>query len=147
MDDTCRSSQAFGCNKLTNPDVPPLGDLEIAVLEDIWRFGASDAKTVCGRVGRSRSITLNTVQSTLERLFRKRILQREKVSHAYEYSARLSRPELIQKLVESTVRRVAGHQPGALLSAFADLAARADDDQLKRLEETIARRRAELDEN
>jgi predicted transcriptional regulator len=132
---------------LTNPDVPPLGDLEIAVLEDIWRFGASDAKTVYERVGRSRSIALNTVQSALERLFRKHILQREKISHAYEYSAKLSRPELIHKLVESTVRRVAGPQPDAVLSAFADLAARADDDQLKRLEEMIARRRAELDEN
>jgi len=137
----------LGFNRLTNPSVPPLGDLEIAVLEDIWRFGASDAKTVYARVGRSRSITLNTVQSTLERLFRKRILQREKISHAYEYSAKLSRSELIHKMVESTVRRVAGPQPDALLSAFADLAARADDDQLKRLEEMIARRRAELDEN
>jgi hypothetical protein len=44
------------------------------------------------------------------------------------------------------VRRVAGPQPDALLSAFVDLAARADDDQLKRLEELIARRRAELDQ-
>lgn len=74
------------------------------------------------------------------------MLQREKISHAYEYSARVSRRELIQKLVESTVRRVAGPQPDALLSAFVDLAARADDDQLKRLEELIARRRAELDQ-
>lgn len=137
----------MGFNRLTNPSVPPLGDLEIAVLEDIWRFGPSDTKTVHARVGRSRSIALNTVQSTLERLFRKGFLQREKISHAYEYSAGLSRQELIRRLVESTVRRVAGPQPDALLSAFVDLAARADDDQLKRLEELIARRRAELDED
>ncbi|WP_240122782.1 BlaI/MecI/CopY family transcriptional regulator [Pseudomonas aeruginosa] len=131
---------------MTNHSVPTLGDLEIAVLEDIWRFGPSDTKAVYVRIGKSRSISLNTVQSTLERLFRKAMLQREKISHAYEYSARVSRRELIQKLVESTVRRVAGPQPDALLSAFVDLAARADDDQLKRLEELIARRRAELDQ-
>lgn len=125
--------------------MPSLGDLEVAVLEDIWRCGSSDAKTVHSRVGQSRAISLNTVQSTLERLFRKGILRREKVSHAYEYSARLSRQELIGKLVESTVRRVAGSQPDALLSAFVDLAARADDRQLRRLQELIARRRAELD--
>ena len=85
------------------------------------------------------------MQSTLERLFRKAMLQREKISHAYEYSARVSRRELIQKLVESTVscRRPAA---GCVLSAFVDLAARADDDQLKRLEELVARRRAELDQ-
>ncbi len=127
--------------------MPPLGDLEIAALEDIWRFGTSDAKTVYSRVGRSRAITLNTVQSALERLFRKQILHREKVSHAYEYSAKLTRQELIGQLVESTVRRVAGPQSDVLISAFADLAARADDDQLTRLEEMIARRRTELDES
>lgn len=132
---------------MKNHAVPPLGDLEIAVLEDIWRFGPSDAKTVHTRVGQLRSIALNTVQSALERLFRKEFLQREKISHAYEYSARLSRQELVGKLVESTVHRVAGTQSDALLSAFADLAARADDDQLKRLEELIARRRAELGEH
>lgn len=132
---------------MTIPGAPTLGDLEIAVLEDIWRFGPSDVKTVHARVGRSRSISLNTVQSTLERLFRKKLLQRDKISHAYEYSARLSRQELIGKLVESTVRRVAGSQSDALLSVFIDLATRADDDQLKRLEELIARRRAELDES
>lgn len=127
--------------------VPQLGDLEFAVLEDIWSFGPSSAKTVHGRIGHSRSITLNTVQSTLERLFRKALLQREKISHAYEYSARLSREELISKLVESAVQRVAGAQPDALLAAFVDLAARADDAQLERLEKMIAQRRAELDES
>lgn len=127
--------------------MPPLGDLEIAVLEDIWQFGPSDVKKVHARVGCSRSISLNTVQSTLERLFRKELLQREKISHAYEYSAGVSRQELVSKLVESTVRRVSGPQPDVLLSAFVDLAARADDDQLNRLEELIARRRAELGES
>ena len=31
---------------MTNHNVPTLGDLEIAVLEDIWRFGPSDTKAV-----------------------------------------------------------------------------------------------------
>lgn len=134
-------------NALANVGVPQLGDLEFAVLEDIWSFGASDAKSVHARIGRSRSITLNTIQSTLERLFRKALLQREKISHAYQYSAKLSREELISKLVESAVLRVAGSKPDALLAAFVDLAARADDDQLERLEKMIAQRRAELDES
>lgn len=132
---------------MANLGVPPLGDLEIAVLEDIWSFGSSDAKAVHARVKPARSIALNTVQSALERLFRKGILQREKISHAYEYSAGLSRRELICKLVESTVHRVAGTQSDVLLSAFVDLAGQADGDQLKRLEELIARRRAELNES
>ncbi len=122
-----------------------LGDLEIAVLEDIWRFGAADTRAVHARVGSSRAITPNTVQSTLERLFRKGVLKREKISHAYEYSAGVSRQHLILQLVETAVRRVAGEKPDQLFAAFVDLAARADERQLRRLEESIARRRAELD--
>jgi len=130
-----------------NPsDPPPLGDLEIAVLEDVWRAGTADAKTAHSRVGRSRAISLNTVQSTLERLFRKGLLRREKISHAYEYTAAVSRQELVGRLVESTVRRVAGDRPEVLLSAFVDLAGRADDEQLRQLETLIAQRRAELDD-
>lgn len=48
--------------------------------------------------------------------------------------------------MESTVRRVAGGQPDMLLSALFDLAARADDEQLRQLEALIAQRRADLDD-
>ena len=42
---------------------------------------------------KARRITLNTVQSTLRRLFDKQLLRREKVSHAHIYSPRLTQPE------------------------------------------------------
>lgn len=129
----------------TPAHTPALGDLEIAVLKDIWNSGCSDVKSVHSRVGQARSITLNTVQSTLERLYRKGMLERNKSGHAYAYSAAVSCGELIQRLVESTVSRVAGSQPEAWLSAFVDLAAKADELQLDRLEALIAQRRAELD--
>ena len=128
------------------PTMPPLGDLEIAVLEEIWQFGPTDAKALHARVGRARSISPNTVQSALERLFRKGLLRRAKVSHAYEYSARVTRRELVGRLVAATVERVGGSRPETLLSAFVDLAARADGDQLAELEALIAKRRAELEE-
>jgi predicted transcriptional regulator len=122
-----------------NDPPPPLGDLEIAVLEDIWAAGPSDAKAAHARVGHQRAISLNTVQSGL--------LQREKISHAYEYSAGVTRAQLVGRLVESTVRRVGGDRSEALLlSAFVDLAARAGEDQLEQLEALIAQRRAELGE-
>lgn len=122
-----------------------LGDLEIAVLEDLWSQPASDAKAVHSRVGRARGISHNTVQSTLERLFRKRLLSREKISHAFVYTAALSRAQLLSQLVESAVRRVGGDASELVLSAFVDLASRADDEQLRRLEALIAQRRAQLD--
>lgn len=125
--------------------LPLLGDLEIAVLEDLWAQPASDAKSVHARVGTARGISHNTVQSTLERLFRKRLLRREKISHAFVYTAALSRAQLLNQLVESAVRRVGGDASELVLSAFVDLAARADAEQLQRIEALIAQRRAERD--
>ena len=124
--------------------LPSLGDLELAVLEDVWSAGAVDAKSVHGRVGVARDIALNTVQSTLERLHRKGLLRREKVSHAYQYAACLGRHELLGRLIESTAGRVGALGTEALMSAFVDVASRAGDAQLRQLEALIAARRAEL---
>lgn len=127
------------------PALPALGDLELAVLEDLWSAGAVDAKSVHGRVGVSRAISLNTVQSTLERLHRKGLLRREKVSHAYQYEARLGRHELLGRLIESTAGRVGALGSDVLMSAFVDVASRAGDAQLRQLEALIAARRAQLE--
>lgn len=105
-----------------------------------------DAKSTHARVGRERAISPNTIQSTLERLYRKGLLQRTKVSHAYEYVPAVSRAELIGRVVESTVRRVGGNDPTVVLSAFVDLAARVGDEQLEQLQALISQRRAELGE-
>ena len=56
---------------------PALGDLELAVLEVLWQTDRADAKAVHSALGSARGIGLNTVQSTLERLFRKQLLARE----------------------------------------------------------------------
>ena len=53
------------------PTRPPLlGDLETAVLEHLWAAEPADVKAVHGAIGKKRRITLNTVQSTMERLHR-----------------------------------------------------------------------------
>src|SRR5215208_3094824 len=85
-----------------------LGDLEAAVMEHVWEAGPSDVKAVHRLVGLPRQITHNTVQSTMERLYRKGLLAREKVSHAYVSSAALSRAEYCARLVHDVVPTVTG---------------------------------------
>lgn len=120
-----------------------LGDLELAVLEELWTRGACDAKAVHRALHGRRGIGLTTVQSTLERLFRKQLLRREKVSHAYVYAPALQREALLGRLIEDVVATFAGCGPEPMLSAFVDLAARVDEDNLERLERLIAERRAQ----
>ncbi|MFY3742502.1 BlaI/MecI/CopY family transcriptional regulator [Anaeromyxobacter sp. Red801] len=123
------------------PALPRLGELETAVLDHLWAAGRCDVKAVYRAIGAARGITLNTVQSTMERLFRKGLLAREKVSHAYVYSPRHSREELGARAVQDVIGRLLQGEAAPLLEAFVDLAARTDTANLDRLEKLIARKR------
>lgn len=125
--------------------LPALGELELGVMEDVWQAGDVDAKDMQGRVGEARSISLNTVQPTLERLFRKRLLSRDKVSRAYCYREMIDRKELVGRLIEATIGRVTGAETEVLMSAFVDIASRAGDEQFSQLETLIAAQRAARD--
>jgi predicted transcriptional regulator len=127
-----------------HPTRPPLlGDLELAVMDHLWTHGPEDVKAVHAAVGKKRRITLNTVQSTMERLHRKGLLDREKVSHAYVYTPRLSREAFGSRVVEEVVAQVLGGETEPMLAAFVDVAARAGSEKLERLERLIAKHRLE----
>lgn len=114
-----------------------LGDLEIAVLEEIWRSGNGEARVIHGGLGEQRGISLSTIQSTLERLHRKGLLSRERVSHAYVYTATETRDAVMARLIECALSRFSeGHGDG-LLAAFSGLAADADAKTLDALDALI----------
>lgn len=122
--------------------MPSLGELELAVLEHVWSGGEATAKETHAELGVSRGISLNTVQSTLERLARKELLDRSKQGHAYRYSARVTREELIADLVGGVVGRLQGDAAASLL-AFLDSVDDLDEDAIARLEAELRRRRLE----
>ncbi|MEI8257930.1 MAG: BlaI/MecI/CopY family transcriptional regulator [Deltaproteobacteria bacterium] len=121
--------------------IPLLGELETAVLELIWTRGAVEAKDVHRELGPARDITLNTIQSTLERLHRKRLLARERISHAYRYAALMSRDEFRARAVAGLAGTLRGAEGAGVIAAFVELAARADKGNLDRLEQLIAEAR------
>lgn len=120
---------------------PYLGELEIAVMEYLWSVESADAKTVHLKLGTLRGISANTIQSTMERLFKKELLQREKISHAYVYSSIVNREELMAEMIDNVVDKLSGGSTEAMLTTFVDLAERVEEDTLDRLEELIAERR------
>ena len=120
-----------------------LGELEMAVLEHLWSTKSGDAKAVHHSIGTLRGISRNTIQSTLERLFRKELLSREKVSHSYIYTPCVERGELITQLMDDVVQTLSDGKTDYMLSAFVDFAARSDESSLDKLEQLIAQRRAQ----
>ncbi|MEQ9499714.1 MAG: BlaI/MecI/CopY family transcriptional regulator [Deltaproteobacteria bacterium] len=123
--------------------LPQLGELELAVLEHLWKVDEADVQETHRALGRRRGISVNTVGSALERLFKKTLVVREKVSHAYRYRAALTRETFkAQRMLDAAggarVLREAG-----LLSAFVDLVAGEDSASLDRLEALIEKKRRE----
>jgi predicted transcriptional regulator len=113
----------------------------MAVLEHLWRAGEADVLETHAAVGRQRRTSPNTVGSAFERLYRKRLVRREKVSHAYRYRAAVSREELTARRVVDAAGGLAALSQAGLLSAFVDLLADVDEGSLDRLEALIAEKR------
>ena len=124
---------------------PYLGELEIAVLEHLWSHGEFDAKGVYSALGKTRGISHNTIQSTLERLYKKKLLTRKKISHAYVYQAIVGRDELMGRMINDVVNTISKNNSDGMLAAFVDIAARTDDAHLDRLEQLINEYRSNRD--
>lgn len=122
-----------------------LGDLEKQVLHTLWQQAPASAKEVYAILSKSRDGSLNTIQSTLDRLFKKELLSRAKEGHAWYYSPRIERRQLIAKMINQATEEFAEHQQSGLIAAFASMSEELDAKQLDELEAMIQERRQALE--
>ncbi len=120
-----------------------LGELEQAVLETLWADGPLPPGSVHQRVGEARGISVNTVSSALKRLHEKGMLEREKVSHSFVYSAAVTRSDLQGQLIAAVTDQFDDPRGGGLLAAFVDFADSIGEETLRELERLVASRLAE----
>lgn len=99
--------------------LPDLGTRELAVLDVLWRHNAITSQDVLSELG-DESLSLSTVQSTLERLHRKEIVSRAKQGRAYRYRARLSRENIISRLMHDIADNLADGDAAPMVSGFLD---------------------------
>ncbi len=118
-----------------------LGELEKLVLQHIWEAGEVDAKQVHAHFETIRGGKLNTIQSTLDRLFKKRVLSREKQGHAFLYRAAVDRNTFIGQLINDIASDFGSSNESPLLAAFSSLASELDSNELDELERLIEERR------
>lgn len=118
-----------------------LGELEKQVLQYLWNTSEADVKQVHAVLGLNHGRSLNTLQSTLERLFKKGLLSRSKQGHAYLYRAKLDRAALITKLITNVTNDFIKDGEHSLLAAFSSASANLNDDQLDKLERLIEEQR------
>ncbi len=115
-----------------------LGHLEESVMEILWSVGESNVRSVADHLDRPRAYT--TVMTTLDRLYRKGLLDRRKADRAFLYSPKLSRDDFARARAGDLVAGfLAGPEPSRelLVSCFLDALGRHDDEVLGDLEKKI----------
>lgn len=124
---------------------PVLGPLEIRVMEVLWTAGQSSVRDVVEKL--ERKLAYTTVMTTLDRLFKKGMLARQKSERAFLYLPRLSNQEWERRRAGDLVAGfLAGPQPARdlLLSSLVDAVGQHDAVLLDQLEEKIRKKRKEL---
>jgi predicted transcriptional regulator len=115
-----------------------LGHLEESVMEVLWASGECSVRIVADHLDRPLAYT--TVMTTLDRLYKKGLLERRKSERAFLYSTKLSRDEFTRARAGDLVAGfLAGPQPSRelLVSCFLDAVGRHDDEVLGELEKEI----------
>lgn len=124
-----------------------LGHLENKVMEILWARGESAVRDVIERLDRPLAYT--TIMTTLDRLFKKGMLERRKEDRAFFYTPRLSKSEWETKRAGDLLTGLlSGPKPSSelLISCLVDAVGAQDMALLDELERRIRLKRKELDE-
>lgn len=123
-----------------------LGGLERQVMAVVWTAGEISVREACELL--DSSVAYTTVMTTMDRLFKKRLLARRKVGRAFVYTATASRDEIegavATELVQSLLQRTGG-EPLPLLSSLVDAISNRDRALLDELERLIREKRGAVD--
>lgn len=119
-----------------------LGDLESAVMEVVWAQPGQTVLEVEEQLRKKREIAHTTVLTTLDRLYRKGYLNREKQAKAFVYSPRYTREEFEQTMAQEVLGALIGHSAETAVSTFVDLIGN-DPGALDQLEAKIREKRRE----
>jgi predicted transcriptional regulator len=114
-------------------------------MDIVWSRGESNVRDVAEQLDRPLAYT--TVMTTLDRLYKKGVLERRKAERAFVYSPRLSRRDWErQRAGELVAGFLSGPKPSGelLISCFLDEVGR-DASMLDELERKIKIKRKELD--
>ncbi|HJZ74061.1 MAG TPA: BlaI/MecI/CopY family transcriptional regulator [Vicinamibacterales bacterium] len=119
-----------------------LGALEQQVMNVVWASSEVNVRDVGARL--ESPVAYTTVMTTMDRLFKKRLLTRRKVGQAFVYRAVATREEIedsvAAEIVDSLLRRHAD-EPLPVLSSLVDAVSDRDRALLDELERLVREKR------
>src|ERR1044072_7331759 len=122
-----------------------LGKLERQVMEETWRLREVSVRDI-HRAFEER-IAYTTLMTTLDRLFKKKLLERRKDSRAFVYHAVVSRDDLDRGIKEDVVDGLLGHGADGVepvLACIVDTITERDRELLDELDRLVQEKKREL---
>jgi predicted transcriptional regulator len=122
-----------------------LGPLEYSVMQVVWQIGSCSVRDVVQHLDRDLAYT--TVMTTMDRLYKKGLLDRTKYERAFLYSAHVSKDSWERQRTDDLLAGfLAGTQPSRemLLSCLVDAVGEHDPNLLDELEAKIQSKRRAL---
>lgn len=122
-----------------------LGPLELSVMEVVWRVGACNVRDVVQQLDRALAYT--TVMTTMDRLYKKGLLDRSKCERAFLYSPRITKGHWERQRTDDLLAGfLSGTQPARelLISCLVDAVGKHDPDLLDQLQAKIQSKRRAL---
>jgi predicted transcriptional regulator len=124
-----------------------LGTLETEVMEVVWKRGESSVHDVTERLARPLAYT--TVMTTLDRLYKKGLLERRKLDRAFLYTPKMSRQEWEKHQAGALISGILlsrEHSKEVLISSLVEAVGSHDASLLDALEKKIREKRREMEE-
>lgn len=125
----------------TEAVVAQLGTLESELMERVWQLGETSVREIHDQVASRLAYT--TVMTTLDRLFKKGLLERRAVGRAFHYKAKIDKEKYNRQLTEHLLG-IAVNESGsrqAVMSCFVEYVTESDAKLLDELDELIKARR------
>ena len=121
-----------------------LGPLEQQVLELLWQRGSATVRELLE--GGDLKLAYTTVMTTLDRLYKKQLLDRVAEGRAFRYSPRQTQEELQKAVAGETIRQFLGSGTTASLplSYLVEAVSEHDARLLDELQELLDQKRREL---
>ena len=125
-----------------------LGQLERQVLDQAWRRGEVSVRDIY--VVFEEKIAYTTLMTTLDRLFKKQLLDRRKDGRAFLYSPALSPEEFEHGIREDVIDGLLGGEAegvGPVLACIVDTVSENDRQWLDELDRLVQEKKRELQRN
>jgi predicted transcriptional regulator len=123
-----------------------LGPLEQRLLQEIWVRGTATVRELLAES--DLKIAYTTVMTTLDRLYKKELLNRSAEGRAFRYSARVTQEELQRAAAGQAIQQLLGSGAAASLplSYLVEAVTEHDIELLDELQQLVENKRRELRE-